>query len=81
MGSDMLQCDPIFFEGTGGDIRWEALARMETPLYSMRAICGQAIAVGRLVDCRPMTKDDEDDCFVKYRSPWKEKKEGRKGFA
>ncbi len=31
---------------------------------------GIAIAVGRLVDCRPMTIKDEDMCFVKYREPW-----------
>ena len=28
---------------------------------------GKAIAIGRLVDCRPMTKDDEDACFVEFR--------------
>ena len=27
---------------------------------------GHAIAIGRLVDCRPMKADDEDQCFVKY---------------
>ena len=27
---------------------------------------GMAFAVARLVDCRPMTLADEDDCFVKY---------------
>lgn len=27
---------------------------------------GMAIAVGRLVDCRPMRKEDEDKCFVQY---------------
>lgn len=31
------------------------------------AWAGHAIAVGRLVDCRPMTKDDESACMVKYR--------------
>lgn len=31
---------------------------------------GKAIATGSLVDCRPMTKDDEDKCFVKYKDPW-----------
>ena len=31
---------------------------------------GQAIAIGKLVDCRPMTKADEDACFVKYKEPW-----------
>lgn len=27
---------------------------------------GQAIGIGYLVDCRPMRKEDEDKCFVKY---------------
>ena len=34
--------------------------------------CGQVIAIGDLVDCRPMTKADEDKCFVQYREPWYE---------
>jgi hypothetical protein len=29
---------------------------------------GYAIAMGRLVDCRPMKKKDEDKCFVRYNS-------------
>lgn len=29
-------------------------------------LCGQAIAIGKLVDCRKMTKSDEDNCFVQY---------------
>ena len=33
---------------------------------------GKAIAIGRLVDCRPMLLSDEDDCFVQYRPPWTE---------
>lgn len=28
---------------------------------------GYAIAIGDLVDCRPMTPDDEEKCFVRYR--------------
>ncbi len=28
---------------------------------------GVAIAVGNLVDCRPMTKEDEEKCFVKFQ--------------
>jgi len=28
---------------------------------------GHAIAIGRLVNCRPMRKQDEDLCFVKFR--------------
>jgi len=27
---------------------------------------GIAIAVGRLIDCRPMRKEDEDKCFVEF---------------
>lgn len=29
-------------------------------------VCGYAIGVGKLVDCRRMTKEDEDACFVFY---------------
>jgi hypothetical protein len=29
-------------------------------------ICGHAIAIGNLVDCRPMKEEDEGKCFVKY---------------
>ena len=29
-------------------------------------VCGYAIAVGNLVDCKKMTPEDEDDCFIKY---------------
>ena len=28
---------------------------------------GMAIAIGDLVDCRPMTKEDADKCYVRYR--------------
>lgn len=43
---------------------------------------GQAIAIGRLVDSRPMKGVDEDLCFVKYRPPWAHvsKKTGRKAW-
>lgn len=34
---------------------------------------GYAIAIGTLVDCRPMTPDDEDKTFVQYREPWVDK--------
>lgn len=30
----------------------------------------KAIAIGRLVDSRPMVKMDEDNCFVKFKNPW-----------
>lgn len=35
---------------------------------------GKAIAIGRLVDCRPMTPADEKLCLVKYKKPWVETK-------
>jgi hypothetical protein len=28
------------------------------------SLCGLAIAIGKLVDCRPMVKEDENKCFV-----------------
>lgn len=31
---------------------------------------GHAIAIGKLVHCRPMVKEDEDKCFVEYQEPW-----------
>ena len=34
--------------------------------YDIYTNLGKAIAVGELVDCRPMTKDDEDACFAEY---------------
>ena len=30
---------------------------------------GKAIAIGELVDCRPMQPSDADNCFVQYRKP------------
>jgi len=33
---------------------------------------GCPIAIGNLIDCRPMTKQDEDKCFVRFREPWVE---------
>jgi len=42
---------------------------------------GYAIAIGKLIDCRPMTKDDENECFVQYKEPWsvdKTKANGKK---
>lgn len=41
---------------------------------------GMAIAIGRLVHCRPMTKQDEKDCYVQYFEPWTEQKENKRGF-
>lgn len=51
-------------------------------LFERLNIClhhGQAIAVGRLVDSRPMTLEDEDKCFVQYRPAWKDTKKSKDG--
>lgn len=41
-------------------------AFVELNQHGIKELRGMAIAIGRLVDCRPMTKEDEDKCFVKY---------------
>lgn len=40
---------------------------------------GNAIAIGRLTDCRPMLPEDEANCFVKYREPWQVQKKKKDG--
>lgn len=44
----------------------EQFGRISMLLNDMSMPLGMAIAVGTLIDCRPMTKQDEDACFVKY---------------
>lgn len=45
--------------------------RLRQALYEAKAeigpLLGHAIAVGRLIDCRPMKKQDEKACFVQYK--------------
>ena len=43
----------------------EALGR-NNDHYLNNYRAGIAIAIGRLIDCRPMRKDDEDKCFVEF---------------
>jgi hypothetical protein len=45
----------------------------EIPLHH-----GHAIAVGNLVNCRLMKKEDEKLCFVEYREPWIEVRKNKK---
>jgi len=51
-----------------GEIQFEriigALSKLDRTIYSENF--GKAIAVARLIQCRPMTKQDEDACFVQY---------------
>ena len=37
------------------------------PGYFNTAPVAKAIAVGNLIQCRPMVKEDEDACFVRWR--------------
>lgn len=46
---------------------YECIGKIDPILYLKQNRSGQAIAIAELVDCRPMTKDDEDKCFVEYR--------------
>lgn len=43
---------------------------------------GEAIAIGKLIDSRFMTINDEDKCFVEYHDPWlhTSKKTGKKSW-
>jgi hypothetical protein len=47
------------------------LERMDIALTGIedevRIRCGQAIGIGQLVDCRPMTPADEDACYVQWK--------------
>lgn len=40
--------------------------RIKLITSNMPACEGKAIAIGKLVDCRPMKLEDEDKCFVKF---------------
>ena len=40
---------------------------------------GMAIAIGRLIDCRPMTEDDQDRCYLQFKAPWTETKISKGG--
>lgn len=40
--------------------------RIHESLRNANIIGGYAIAIGKLVDCRPMQKEDEDKCFVEF---------------
>ena len=47
--------------------------------YDIYTNLGNAIAVGELVYCRPMTLADDDACFVQYRLPWEEERKRKDG--
>ncbi len=41
---------------------------LEERWESIRKYRGYAIGIGRLADCRPMTSQDEDACYVRFES-------------
>jgi hypothetical protein len=46
---------------------WDRLiSNISFGIMDMKYGHGNAIAIGRLVDCRPMEPEDEDACFVQY---------------
>ncbi len=42
---------------------WDFLSDQDKHVW-----CGYAISIGNLIDCRPMTPADKDQCYVKYHS-------------
>lgn len=38
--------------------------------FTAKDFLGNAFAIGKLVDCRPMIKSDENLTFVQYKEPW-----------
>ena len=54
--------------------QFKRILQINPSILNYRPQLGMAIALGKLVDCRPMTKEDEDACFVQYKEPWTESK-------
>lgn len=52
-----------------GEHQYERILQMLGPedMTEKNYNCGNAIAIAELVDCRPMTPEDENTCFVKYQ--------------
>lgn len=53
-----------------GPDQLERILRGHPSILNFQPQLGQAIAVGKLVDCRPMVFLDQDSCFVKHKEPW-----------
>lgn len=45
----------------------DQLFRINESMFHAPQVEGQATTIAHLSDCRPMTPEDEDACFVKYR--------------
>ena len=54
---------------SGQDARYRIYSILNTEPSLFNLPKGKAIAVADLVNCRPMTKADEEKCFVEYKEP------------
>lgn len=59
-----------------GDVQMSRISRIDLVPNN-----GHAFAIGRLIDSRHMMPSDENACFVKYKEPWTEDREGKNGKA
>jgi hypothetical protein len=54
--------------------QFNRINKIHPSVLNYQSDLGMAIAIGKLTDCRPMTKQDEDACFVEYKEKWIETK-------
>lgn len=57
-----------------GENQFNRINRLYPTCLNYSSQLGHAIAIGRLVDCRPMLPEDQDATFVNYREPWTDKR-------
>lgn len=55
---------------TGKNALYEIIHFFKLSPLPVKFLNGHAIAIARLVDCRPMTAEDEFWTVVKYKKPW-----------
>lgn len=53
-----------------GPVQFGRIANSNVSVLNFHNQLGFAIAIGKLVDCRPMAQEDENVCFVQYKEPW-----------
>lgn len=55
-------------QNISGEKQYQRMRNILLPYFYQNLIAyqGYAVAIGRLVDCRPMKPEDEDRCFVQY---------------
>jgi hypothetical protein len=75
----LICCSKVPYSGAqlteiAGADQFDRILNYDLIIPKMSLDFGYAIAIGKLVDCRPMTIDDEIDCFVQYKEPWIETK-------